>query len=35
MFELYKYTINYLCNYIYSGIYNIYFGNIIQFFITV
>ncbi len=28
MFERYKYTINCLCNYIYSIIYNVFFRNI-------
>lgn len=30
MFEHYKYTINCLCNYIYSVIYNVFLGNIIS-----
>jgi hypothetical protein len=30
MFEQYKYTLNYTCNYIYSFNYNVFFGNIIS-----
>ena len=30
MFEQYKYTINCLCNYIYSFIYNVLFENVVS-----